>query len=219
MKGVINTLPGLLLLFLQFAGWGQPFLKDVHEFARQDSLNPPPIHSILFIGSSSFTRWKGLAQAFPDKPVVNRAFGGSTLADQLYYAETVIFKYQPKQIVLYCGENDLAGSETANADTVFNRFKRLVKLISSRLPQVPILYVSMKPSPSRMKYLEAMQSANKMIEKYCQNKRLLDFLDVYHPMLQANGEFRNDIYVADQLHMNELGYAIWQPLINARLLK
>lgn len=219
MKRLAANLMGLLFLLLQLTAASQPFLKEVTAFKQLDSLTPPPNRPILFVGSSSFTLWKGLVQAFPDKPVANRAFGGSTLADQIYYAETVIFKYNPKQIVLYCGENDLASSETANADTVFNRYKRLVNLIRNRFPKVPLLYVSMKPSPSRMKYLDIMQVANKKIEQYCKKKKNLDFLDVYTPMLQDNGQLRNDIYLADQLHMNEKGYAIWQPLINARLFK
>ena len=218
MKKAAAFLLSGLILCTCLTSVAQPFFNEVTAFQKLDSANPPVGRPILFIGSSSFTRWRGLSQAFPDKPVLNRAFGGSSLTDQLYYAESVIFKYNPKQIVLYCGENDLASNDQVNADSVFNRYKRLVDLIRSRLPKVPVLYVSMKPSPSREKLLGLFQEANKKIAQYAKKRKGLFYLDVYTPMLLENGKMRNDIYVSDNLHMNEKGYAIWQPLIQARLL-
>lgn len=38
---------------------------------------------VLFIGSSTFTRWKDTQKYFPNSVVVNRAFGGSMMCDQI----------------------------------------------------------------------------------------------------------------------------------------
>ena len=69
-----------------------PFAADIAAFKKQDSIQFPAKHQILFIGSSSFTKWKTVQQDFPDYKILNRAFGGSTLVDVIRYVASVIFK-------------------------------------------------------------------------------------------------------------------------------
>ncbi len=103
------------------------------------------------MGSSSFRMWKNVQQDFPGYTIINRGFGGSSLPDVINYADEIIFPYEPKQIVIYCGENDLAASDTVTAQMVVDRFKALFFLIRDRMPDVPVVFVSIKPSPSREK--------------------------------------------------------------------
>ena len=98
------------------------FWNDIQTFKKQDSVQAPPKNSILFIGSSSFTRWKDVHSYFPDYSIINRGFGGSGLNDVIRYANDIIFPYQPKQIVIYCGENDIA-SDAATSQMVFEKFR------------------------------------------------------------------------------------------------
>lgn len=196
----------------------QPFINEIRYFKKLDSLNAPPARPILFIGSSSFTLWKDVNDYFPGYPILNRGFGGSSLPHLIMYAEDVIFRYNPKQIVIYCGENDLGGSNVT-ADSILNRFKRLHSLIRSRYPKVPIAYISMKPSPFREKNLETMQEGNRLIKKFIKKKKRTVFIDVYHHMLNKDGSMMTDIFKSDNLHMNTKGYDIWKPLIEPHLLK
>lgn len=191
----------------------QPFINDMPAFARMDSLQPPTEKGILFIGSSSFTRWKDLEQWFPEKRIINRAFGGSTLLDQIRYVDRVVYPYNPIQVVIYCGENDIATSTSINADTVEHRFKQLYQLIRSRYPRVRISFVSIKPSPSRASFLSTVIDANKRIEQFCRSSKKTDFIDVFTPMLNADQSFREELFLSDRLHMNEKGYLIWQTAI------
>jgi hypothetical protein len=197
----------------------QPFIKEIRQFQRLDSLQAPPVKPILFIGSSSFTNWKDLASFFPGRVLLNRAFGGSSLPHLMMYAEDVIFKYDPKQIIIYCGENDLTGGPEITGDSVYQRFVRLHKLIRSRLPKVQVAYVSMKPSPSRVKYLVAMREGNRLIERYMKKTPRTEYIDVHRPMLAADGRVFSHIFLSDSLHMNRKGYEIWQPIIEPYLLK
>ena len=196
----------------------QPFIKEVNYFKKLDSLKTPPANPILFIGSSSFTNWKDVNDYYPSYTILNRAFGGSSLPHLILYAEEVIFKYNPKQIVIYCGENDLTGGNIT-AEIIFDRFKELHTLIRSRLPKVSIVYVSMKPSPSREKYLPIMIKGNSLIKKFIKKKKKTAFVDIYHHMFTKEGKMMTDIFLGDNLHMNKKGYAIWQPLIEPFLLK
>ncbi len=186
------------------------FWNDIQAFKKQDSINPPPKNAILFIGSSSFTNWKDVQNYFPGYTIINRGFGGSTLPDLIRYENDVIFKYGPGQIVLYCGENDLAASDTVTAFMVFERFKKLFTDIRSMLPRIPLIYISMKPSPSRWQLKDKMIAGNELIENYLNKQKNATFLSVWKQMLGPDGKPSDDLFIDDKLHMNAKGYAIWQ---------
>ena len=196
-----------------------PFWKDIQAFKKQDSITMPPKNAILFIGSSSFTRWKNVQDYFPEYPIINRGFGGSSLPDLIAYTEEIVFPYQPSQVVIYCGENDVAASDTITATTVFNRFKILFEIIRSRLPQIPVLFVSLKPSPSRWQRRETMLAVNDLVKRYLETKTNTVFVDVWPAMLGEDGLPVDALFVADKLHMTEKGYAIWQKALAPHLKK
>ncbi len=200
-------------------GQKTPFYNDIEAFKKRDSVQPPPQHAILFTGSSSFTKWTDVADYFPGYTVINRGFGGSTIPDVIRYAEDIIFPYQPKQIVIYCGDNDLASSDTVTAQVVYARFVQLYQLIRSRMKKVDILYVSIKPSPSRERLMPRMAEVNQLIGDFLRKQKHAAFADVYHPMLNAEGHPIEDLFIGDKLHMNPKGYAIWQKILQPYLLK
>jgi len=211
----------LLALIISFVGFGQnpAFWNEVQEFKKQDSLQKPPTRPILFIGSSSFTLWKDVNNNFPGYTILNRAFGGSSITDLIRYKQEIITKYKPKQIVMYCGENDFAASDTVTVPTVMARFKTLFNYIQSNFKGIPFVYVSMKPSPSRFKLLPKYEEANRLIQAYLKKYKNTVFVDVYHAMLMEDGSPRLDIFLEDNLHMNKAGYDIWQKLLAPHLKK
>jgi len=195
------------------------FWNDIQDFKKQDSVSFPPKNAILFIGSSSFTMWKGVQDSFPDFTIINRGFGGSTLLDQLRYDNDIIFPYEPKQIVIYCGENDLASSDTVTAVMVFERFKELFQKIREKFPGIPVAYISMKPSPSRRHLFSNMREGNQLIKDFLASQKNGVFIDIHQPMLNEKGEPIPEIYLDDSLHMNAKGYAIWKKEIEPYLIK
>lgn len=194
-----------------------PFEKEVAAFRRADSAQMPARNQILFIGSSSFTNWKDVQDYFPGYPVLNRAFGGSTLVDVMNHRQSVVFPYRPKQIVMYCGENDFAASDTIIVPTVVQRFKTLFNAIRGKYKSVPFVYVGMKPSPSRRHLLPKYKQANAEIAAWLATKKHTAYVDVF-PHMMRNGEPMPEIFLKDSLHMNAKGYAIWKPLIQPTLL-
>ena len=196
-----------------------PFHADIQRFKTQDSIQFPPKNAILFIGSSSFTKWTDVQNYFPGYTIINRGFGGSSLPDLIRYAGDIIYPYKPRQVVIYCGDNDLAASDTVSAQTVFNRFQHLFAMIREKLPGTSIAFVSIKPSPSRQRLMPKMREANLLIKKYLEQKKNTAFIDVYHTMLNKDGTPLKDIFLEDELHMNAKGYVIWQKVIEPYLLK
>jgi lysophospholipase L1-like esterase len=209
----------VFLLPLNSDLFAQPFADDIKAFKKEDSIRVPPQHAILFIGSSSFTNWKDVQDYFPGYPIINRGFGGSSLPDLIRYANDIIFPYHPKQIVIYCGDNDLADSDTVSSETVVKRFQSLFYLIRKKMPGVNMIYISIKPSPSRARLKAKAENANAMIKKFIERQKNSTFVDVFNPMLGSDGKPIAEIFREDSLHMNAKGYAIWQKKIQPYLAK
>jgi lysophospholipase L1-like esterase len=187
----------------------QPFWNDIQNFKKQDSVSFPPKNAILLIGSSSFTKWTDVQDYFPGYTIINRGFGGSTLLDEIRYVNDIVFPYQPKQIIIYCGENDLASSDTVTASMVLDRFKQLFQMMRDK-SEAPIAYISMKPSPSRRHLFPKMREGNQLIKDFLATQKNTAFIDVHQKMLDLTGEPLPEIFLDDSLHMNAKGYAIWK---------
>ncbi|MEP6467475.1 MAG: GDSL-type esterase/lipase family protein, partial [Parafilimonas sp.] len=196
----------LLIFSAQYLFAQQPaFYDEIRAFKKQDSIKPPPQHAILFVGSSSFRKWTDVQSYFPNYTIINRGFGGSTLADVIRYANDIIFPYHPKEIVIYCGENDFAYSDSVTAKIVFDRFKTLYEMIRAKSKTVPVVFVSIKPSPSRRKYWTKMIEANKEIKSYIATQQHASFVDVFSLMLNDRNQPKPEIFLNDSLHMNAKG--------------
>lgn len=196
-----------------------PFYNDIQQFKKQDSAAFPPRKAILFIGSSSFTMWKDVQDYFPGYKIINRGFGGSTLQDVTRYVEDIVYPYHPKQVVIYCGENDIASSDTITAETVAQRFVKLFELIRNEYPKISIDFISMKPSPSRERFLPKLREANQQIKNYIATQKRASYIDVYPYMMHEDGTPRKALFLKDMLHMNKSGYDIWQYAILPYLKK
>jgi lysophospholipase L1-like esterase len=218
MKKVLSTLIICCCTIITLAQTAPPFRKEIDAFKKDDSLQMPARNMILFTGSSSFTRWKDVQDYFPGYPILNRGFGGSSLPDLIRYADEIIYPYQPKQIVIYCGENDIAASDTITAQIVLQRFIQLFTMIRTHLPKVPVAFVSIKPSPSRWKFQPVVVEANKQIKAFLKKQKKTGFINVYDAMLNGDGSPKEELFVEDRLHMKPEGYRIWQPLIRKKLI-
>lgn len=215
MKKVVFAF--LLVVLLQ-QGFAQPFAKEIAAFKKQDSIGLPPKNAILFVGSSSFRMWTDIQKDFPGHVIINRGFGGSTIPDVIRYATDIITPYKPKQVVIYCGENDFAENDSLQPPDIAHRFIELFNLIRKNNKKVSIAYVSMKPSPSRKALWPRFTAANALIENFLNKQKSAAYINVWDAMLQADGKPVPGIYLADDLHMNKNGYAIWQKIIAPYLL-
>lgn len=209
----------VLLVSLSVNSFGQqkPFWNDIQKFKHQDSISMPAKNKVVFVGSSSFTRWTDLETVFKDYHAINRGFGGSTLEQANEYINELVFAYKPKQVVIYSGENDIA--EGASAEQTYDRFITFYNNLRKGLPKANIVYISMKLSPSRMKFADNVNKANAMIKNYISKQKKASFIDVNSKMLDSNGTPRPDLFVGDMLHMKPEGYAIWIKEITPYLKK
>jgi len=185
--------------------------KDMDQFAAQDAANPPPRDAVLFIGSSSIRKWTSLAQDFAGTPVINRGFGGSEVRDSTYYADRIVVPYRPREVVFYAGDNDLNSGRSVQ-QVVDDTFAFIAR-IRRDLPGVPVVYISIKPSPSRAELLPKIRQANALIAQRAAQLQDVHYVDVFTPMLTADGQLRPELFEADMLHMKPEGYALWTQLL------
>lgn len=190
---------------------------DIATIKAYDKIYETPTDQIVFTGSSSIRKWNNLQAAFGVYNVINRGIGGAVIDDIAYHLNDLVFTYKPRQIVLYVGENNLP-DETQTPEIILNKTVALYKAIRAKLPQVPIVYIGMKPSPSRDKYQQKCKAANDLIEKFIATEKNTVFVDVFTPML-VNGKSRPELFVGDMLHMNKEGYTLWEKLVQPFLLK
>ena len=186
-----------------FARWE----KEIGAFEAADAKAPPPQGAILFIGSSSIRLWKTLTQDFPHHRVINRGFGGSQIVDSTHFAERIVFPYAPRQIVMYAGANDIHAGKSP--EQVAADFLAFVAAVHSRLPDVPIAFISIAGNPARWKEIDQVRAANRLIQAVCAADPKLTYIDTATAMLGPDGLPRPDIFVQDRLHMNAEGYKLW----------
>jgi len=194
----------------------QRFEPEIRAFERADSLHPPAQGGVLFLGSSSIRLWESLEEDMAPLPVLNRGFGGSTLPEVLHYAERIVFPYRPALIVLYCGENDIQGGDLP--EVVFQNFKRFVALCRERLPETPVVYLAMKPSPSRWAKWPAFEKGNAMIRRFAESQPGVHYLDL-SPLMLRQGRPDGGIFLPDSLHLNAEGYRRWTQVLQPFLLQ
>jgi lysophospholipase L1-like esterase len=188
--------------------------KDIAAFERRDKEKPPPKDGILFVGSSSIRLWD-LSKSFPGLNAINRGFGGSHLADVVHFAPRIVLNYEPRLIVLYAGDNDLAAGKTP--ERVHDDFKAFVQRVREKLPKTKIVFISIKPSIRRWPLIDKIRKANALVEAECKKSERVLYFDAAAPMLGDDGKPRPELFAKDGLHLNAKGYALWAERLKPHL--
>lgn len=195
-----------------------PWEETIRVFEEWDRKNSFPSDATLFVGSSSIRMWP-TRECFEELDVINRGFGGSHISDVYYFTERIVLRYEPKLIVFYAGDNDVAAGKSASR--VFEDYKKFTELVHKKLPITRIIFISIKPSQSRWSVWPEMNEANMLIKDFSQKDNRLYFLDAATPLLNEYGKPNRTLFLKDNLHLNNKGYELWtkllRPVIEAAL--
>jgi lysophospholipase L1-like esterase len=208
---LLGILPLFPAVHAQTKGDPARWQNDIAAFRKADSLQPPPAKGIVFTGSSSIRLWHDLADRFAGRRIINRGFGGSWLSDVVHYFPELVVPYQPRTIVVYAGENDIADGRPAEG--LVRDVEALLALQQKHLPKSKLVFISLKPSPSRAEKLEEVRKANTLIRQRLAGEKRAVFVDVFTPMLEAGGKAREELFGPDRLHMNAKGYDLWTQVL------
>ena len=171
---------------------------------------------IVFYGSSSLRLWSTLESDFPELDIINHAFGGSTLAACCWFFKRLVPAQVPDAIVVYAGDNDLGDGR--HPEEVFLYFKNMMALIQQYCGDIPVAFLSVKPSLSRQYLADSIQYTNKIIREEIDSAHPnCTFVPVYNEML-VNGLPDSRLYQDDDLHLSEAGYQLWKEILREKFL-
>jgi len=216
LVSILLALPFYLSINFASAQDFQKWEETILKFEKADQENPVKKGKyIVFTGSSSIVGWENLKADFPDKQVLNRAFGGSQTFEVLHFADRIISPYKPKQVVLYAGDNDIADGKSP--ERVLADFKALFNKIRKAKKSTFVSFISIKPSPSRRQFMPKIVEANRLVKEFLETKKRTSFVDIYTPMLLPNGNPKPELFQSDSLHMVKAGYDLWREILKPHL--
>jgi lysophospholipase L1-like esterase len=193
--------------------------KEIAAFEASDRLSPPPRGEVVFVGSSTIHHWD-TAASFPDLKIINRGIWvngqGFELGDAVRYADRIIIPYQPRVIVVYAGDNDINGGKTS--EQVVVDAEKFVTKVRSKLPDVRIVFIGLKPSIARWMQVDRMRTTNAMLRQLCERDDRIAYIDVDGPMMGWDEKPRRELFVEDGLHLSAEGYRLWTTLLRPFLL-
>jgi len=185
---------------------------EIAKLERAET-SPSP-GGVVFVGSSSIRGWN-LTKSFPDRNYVNHGFGGSQLADAVYYVDRLVTPLAPKVVVVYAGDNDLASGKSP--EQVADDYRQFVARVHASTPTARIVYIAIKPSLKRWSLVDKIRQANQLIVARVARDSRLSFVDVFTPMLDGEGQPRGELLADDKLHLSPAGYALWTELVDKAL--
>ena len=197
----------------------QRFEDTILRFEAQDRASPPPQGAIVLTGSSSIARWNDqAAEALAPLTVIPRGFGGSVMNDVLYYLDRVALAYKPRAILIYEGDNDTGMDTPIPREMVLGQLEQIIDRVHDELPETRIYVLSVKPSILRWNVWPLARDLSAGYKEIANNDPLVYYVDVASPLLNSDGSVMPDIFVADNLHLNDVGNQIWGATIRAALM-
>lgn len=193
--------------------------KEVAAYEATDRTSAPPRGEIVFVGSSSIRNWD-LAASFPDLKVINRgvwaAGQGFELGDVVRFVDRLVVPHQPRIVVVYAGDNDISGGKTS--EQVVVEAERLINRLRTKLPDVRIVFIGVKPSLSRWLQVDRMRLTNTLLRQVCERDDRVAYVDVDGPMMGWDERPRRELFVDDGLHLSLEGYRLWTTLVRPFLV-
>ncbi len=177
--------------------------------------SPAPPSPIVFYGSSSIRLWDSLADDFPGLPVVNRGFGGATMAACSWFFWRLVRPLAPRSVVLYAGDNDL--SDGATPENVLAQLDHLTRQLDAGCgPGTRLALLSVKVSPARLHLAPKISELNRGLQAAVERRPNSLWIDVAS-VLMSSGRPDPRFFQCDGLHLNPSGYEAWTGAIRGFL--
>ncbi|KQU61676.1 hypothetical protein ASG67_00310 [Sphingomonas sp. Leaf339] len=171
--------------------------------------------TLWFVGSSTIVKWQTLSTDMAPWDAHGRGVNGALIPQLTHWVGNEPAGPAPAAIVFYGGENDLdTGATAAGAMTSFERF---MAQKARRYGALPVVAISLKPSPARWSERPQQTVFNAALQKLAATRDDLDFIDI-RPLMLVNDR-PGPFYTDDGIHMNAAGYASWTAWLRPALAR
>ncbi len=193
--------------------------KDIQKFEALDKTESYPDNSILFMGSSSIRLWSTLEKDMAPYPVIQRGFGGSKLSDFAVYTKRIVAPHPCKAIVIFIANDITGGDKDKSPEEVAELFSYMLKTIRKSHPSTPVFWIAVTPSMSRWKVWPQIKEAGRLIEESCKKEGNAYYIRTDFAFLSEAGTPKEELFIADKLHLNAKGYEVWNGIIKNEIRK
>jgi lysophospholipase L1-like esterase len=224
MRNLIFVFIGFLLScspLKKYENTANIFEDEISKLEQKDSQYKSSENSLLFIGSSSIRGWDKIKEDMIPYRTIKRGYGGAHYYDLIHFINRLVKNHNPKAILIFVA-NDITGSKN-HKDLKPKEVKKLFKFIYKSIRKVhkntPIIVIETTPTPSRWKVWDKISKANDLIERFCNSKQQLHYINTRKRFIGDNGLPIKSFFVKDMLHLNRSGYILWSNIIKENLKK
>ena len=193
--------------------------KDIIALEENTRTNLDNSDRILFVGSSSIRLWQNLEEDMFPLKIIQHGFGGARINDVLFYSDRLINQFSPKAVVIFVGTNDINLKSVKPAEKIREDFVQLIKKIKFDLPETPIFYINITPTPKRWSVWRHSIKTNRLILESSKKLDNVFTIDTCIELIGDEGEPNPEMYQQDKLHLSEKGYVVWKKIIKKTLLE
>ena len=195
------------------------YAEDIEDLLAQTRAGPPPEGAVVFTGSSSIRLWSTLKRDMDPLPIIQHGFGGAKLGDVEFYADQLVTPFDPQAVVVFAGTNDLQPHASKPPEVLLRTYQAFVTRVRIDLPDVPIYFIGITPTPRRWVIWDQAQETNRLIRDWSDQDPNLLYIETGPALLGENGQPDPENYRLDKLHLSDEGYAIWTEIIRTRLMR
>lgn len=162
----------------------------------------------LFIGDS-------LVERIPvDFDLVNNGVGGMTSDVLLNHLDELVIKYDPKEVYLHIGTNDLGETSMRSPRAIALNVLKIFTILKNNLPNAKLFILSTLPSIDE---IDSMFSLGRGIRQNALHDRInqeyrtylepigVEYIDLSQYLYNGDKTIKTEYY-SDGLHLNEEGY-------------
>jgi lysophospholipase L1-like esterase len=187
------------------------FDKRMALFAEQQATLDPAKRHVVLVGDSLTEAWEQgdrIARFLPalaDR-VLDRGIGADTTTGLLRRLDASIYALHPSHVVLCMGVNDLAGE--ADVAPAASRYERIVKEVRGKLPDVPLIVVTVAPARGRFAPRNPLIVALDAHLRRIAQENGCPVIDLYALVADAKGELPGSHATPDGLHWTDVVYEL-----------
>ena len=191
--------------------------KAIDDFDEVNALESDPADAILFIGSSSIRRWDSLPADLSPYRTIRRGYGGAKFTDMAVFVDRLVKPHDYRALVMFIGNGVTGKPEDHTPDQIESLARYIVNVSHQHQPNAPVLLLEITPCEKRFAAWHKIRAVNARLREVALSTPHTYFIPTASHFLTPEGTPRNELFVEDQLHLNESGYEIWGTLVRRRL--